>query len=160
MHFSYGLTRGLKVIALCVLCWWGLPVLAHDYEVGDLSIVHPWSYASPPGAPGVGYFVIFNNGDQPDKLVSMNAEFAQVSAHRTTVTDGMVRMTPVPEGVVVPAGDRISFEPGGLHLMLTDLSRPLQQGEERAVTLHFEQAGSITVNFNVMRRGEEADHGG
>ncbi|WP_281276799.1 copper chaperone PCu(A)C [Saccharospirillum alexandrii] len=138
-----------------------MPAWAHDYSTGSLRIIHPWSNASPPGAPGVGYMVILNEGSQPDKLVSVSADFAQVSAHKTTVKDGMVQMTPMTDGVEIPANASVSFEPGGLHLMLMNLSTPLRSGEERPITLEFEKAGSISVNFKVMGMGdgEAMDHG-
>ncbi len=105
--------------------------------------------------------VILNEGSQPDKLVSVSADFAQVSAHKTTVKDGMVQMTPMTDGVEIPANASVSFEPGGLHLMLMNLSTPLRSGEERPITLEFEKAGSISVNFKVMGMGdgEAMDHG-
>lgn len=101
----------------------------------------------------MGYMVILNEGSQPDKLMSVSADFAQVSAHKSTVEDGIVQMIPMSDGVEIPAEASVSFEPGGLHLMLMNLSTPLRSGEERPITLNFERAGSISVNFKVMDMG-------
>ena len=69
------------------------------------------------------------------------------------------------EGVTYPTsiraapGARIAFRPGGHHLMLVDLKRPLKQGERFAGALLFERAGRVPVTFEVRGLGAGAGHG-
>jgi copper(I)-binding protein len=58
-------------------------------------------------------------------------------------------MREVEEGVALPAGARVSFAPGGQHVMLVGLGRPLLVGEEFDLTLEFDHAGSVTVGVTV-----------
>lgn len=59
------------------------------------------------------------------------------------------------DGVDLPAGAMVSFEPGGPHMMFTDLTGPLEEGARVAATLTFEQAGLIEVEFNVEAHSTE-----
>lgn len=63
------------------------------------------------------------------------------------MTDGIMKMRPVPEGVEVPAGETVKLAPGGYHLMLMDLEKPIVEGETIPVKLRFERAGAVDVEF-------------
>lgn len=53
------------------------------------------------------------------------------------------------EGIDIPAGESVMLEPGGFHIMLFDLAKPLASGDTVPVTLTFEQAGEIEVDAKV-----------
>ena len=53
------------------------------------------------------------------------------------------------ENVPVAAGSQVTFEPGGLHVMLIGLTEDLKPGASFKVTLHFEKAGTITLDVPV-----------
>jgi copper(I)-binding protein len=59
-------------------------------------------------------------------------------------TTPMMEMVPI-DRLEVPAGETVSLEPGGYHVMLLDLVAPLEDGAEIEVTLTFEVAGEMTV---------------
>ncbi len=61
---------------------------------------------------------------------------------------GAMTMRPV-DRIDLPAGESVSLEPGGYHVMLLDLAKPLEAGETIEVTLTFEQAGEQTVQVPV-----------
>ena len=63
----------------------------------------------------------------------------------------VMRMVPQ-EFVDVPANSTVNFEPGGLHVMLIDLKKDLNEGETLAVTLQFEGAGEITLQVPIELR--------
>jgi len=46
----------------------------------------------------------------------------------------------------VPAGSSVQLKPGGYHVMLIDLAKPLAVGDTFELTLTFENAGTRTVN--------------
>jgi periplasmic copper chaperone A len=133
---------------------------AHDYTVGSLHIEHPWSRATPKGAKvGAGYLVIENRGSAADRFVSASAEFAgRTELHEMAVTDGVMRMRPLANGVEIAPGMSAKFEPGGLHVMFLDLKRPLEKGERVKATLNFEKAGAVEVVFVVEAMGSGSGH--
>ncbi len=45
----------------------------------------------------------------------------------------------------LPAGETVSLEPGGYHVMLIDLAEPLAEGDTFNVTLDFAEADDLTV---------------
>jgi copper(I)-binding protein len=135
---------------------------AHDYSKGSMHVEHPWSRATPKGATvGAGYLVIENRGAAVDRFLSISSEIAgRVEIHEMAVTDGVMRMRPLPKGVEVASGMTAKFEPGGLHIMFFDLKRPLEKGDRVKATLNFEKAGSVEVEFVVEAMGGAEQHKG
>lgn len=124
---------------------------AHGYKIGALEIGHPWARMTPAGAKvGGGYLKIENEGTTADRLVSATAEVAgMVEIHEMSVTDGVMKMAMLPDGIEVPAGKTVALAPGGYHLMLKDLKQPLKEGESFKGTLTFEKAGTVEVSFKI-----------
>ena len=131
-----------------------LPAFAHDYAVGDLQIRHPWSRELPPNAPaGAAFFVIENHG-AADRLIGASTPMAGKSELHTHVHEnGLMKMTHIP-AIELPTHASSHFQPGGNHVMLFDLSKPLVAGESFPLTLEFEKAGKVEVEVKV----ESADY--
>jgi copper(I)-binding protein len=128
-------------------------------QAGALSILEPWSRATPGGARvGVGYLVIDNRSAAPDRLLAAESDVsATAQVHETVNEAGVVRMKPVDAVVIAPNG-RLELKPGGYHLMLSGLKRPLREGERFAAALVFEKAGRVAVTFTVRGMGAEMHH--
>jgi len=58
------------------------------------------------------------------------------------------------DGLDIPAGETVTLEPGGLHVMFMGLSEPFIEGEKIEATLVFEQSGELEITFNVEARPE------
>ncbi len=134
---------------------------AHEYTLGDLTIDHPMSFATAATArTGAGYVVITNTGETDDRLLAARADFPRVEVHEIVEVDDVMSMQHLESGLVIPAGETVTLQPGGSHVMLMGLSAPFEVGDEIPITLVFEQAGEIEVMFNVEARAgaEEMDH--
>jgi periplasmic copper chaperone A len=131
-----------------------LLVFAHSHEKGDVQVRHPWSRATPPGAKlAVGYMEIRNRGAKLDRVIGASTPLARkVEMHVTTHEDGVARMREV-KAFEVPAGQRVEMRPGGSHLMLVDIVRPLAKGERIPLVLRFEHAGELAVELDVQELG-------
>lgn len=71
------------------------------------------------------------------------------SMSSTTVAGSpMMKMQPV-DRIVVPASGSVSLEPGGYHIMLLELAKPLEMGSTIELTLKFENAGEVKVSAPV-----------
>ncbi|MDV6227572.1 copper chaperone PCu(A)C [Nitratireductor aquimarinus] len=134
------------------------PAFAGDYTLGNLDIDQPWTRATPPGAKAAGGFVtIANGGEEDDRLVSAEAAFAgRVELHTMDMTNGVMKMRHLPEGIPVPAGETVNLAPGGLHVMFMELKEPIAEGAPVPVTLTFEKAGTIEVEMSVAKPGAPA----
>ena len=126
------------------------PAFADDVTVGDLTISQ--TVARPTAATamaGAGYLQIVNNGDAADRLIAVEADFPRVMLHET-VMDGDVAKMEHLMGVSIAAGETVTFEPGGKHVMFMGLNGdPFELDERIPATLVFENAGRIALDFVV-----------
>jgi periplasmic copper chaperone A len=129
--------------------------LSKDFATGAITIQRPWSRATPGGAKvASGYFTIKNAGDAPDRLLSVTTEIASHSGiHQMSMSDGMMQMRELTDGLAIPAQGSLTLEPASYHLMFEDLKRPLKEGETFSGTLTFEKAGTVSVTFDVRGLG-------
>jgi copper(I)-binding protein len=127
---------------------------AYSQSKGEIEVRQPWSRATPPGARvAAGFMEIRNNGAQPDRLVSASTGVAKrVEMHITQREGEIMKMRPV-KAFEIPARERITLRPGGSHLMLVDVTRPLRKGERVAMTLRFERAGELEIELEVQELG-------
>ena len=125
------------------------------FRLGDLTVTSPWTRATPGGAKiGGGYLKITNNGRAPDRFVGGKSDVSDhVEIHEMSMTNGVMKMRPLPNGLEIKPGETVELKPGGNHLMFVDLKRPLKQGESVRATLQFEKAGSLEVTFAVNALG-------
>ena len=74
------------------------------------------------------------------------------SATPTTMASGpsldLEEMNKV-DSIPLPAGKTTMLEPGGYHVMLMDIVKPLQQGQKVSVTLVFRSGGTTTIDAEV-----------
>ena len=126
-----------------------------------LSVEDVWARPSPPGAPSAAFYMtIANHSQQPDALQQVRSNHCEaVEIHRSEVDDaGVMRMAPVEDGrLPVPAGETVLLEPGGLHIMCVGLTQPLLEGEQAALTLDFEIAGSLELMAHIHQDGSQTD---
>jgi hypothetical protein len=78
---------------------------------------------------------------------------AKVEVHEMATRDGVMTMRMLDGGLPIAPGTTVTLAPGGYHLMLTDIKRPLKQGDKVTVTLDFEKAGKKDVTFSVLGIG-------
>ncbi len=133
-------------------------VTAHEYKAGAIVIDHPWARATPGGATvGGGYVVLKNTGATPDRLLSAASPVAgRVEIHEMAMTNGVMTMRPLPDGLAIPGGATVALKPGSYHIMLMQLKQPLKEGEMVDGTLTFEKAGTVPVQFKVEGVGAGA----
>ena len=124
--------------------------LAEDYAAGDLLIKQVWARPTPPVAgTGAAYFTLDNSKGQGDRLLSAEADVStRVEMHTHIMEGDMMKMRKL-ETAEVPAGQTVTFEPGGLHVMLIGLKGPLVEGSTFPLKLNFEQAGTVAVEVAV-----------
>ena len=155
MSPTYRLLRAVAVLGAASIVSPNLVALAKDFTAGAITIERPWSRATPSGAKvAAGYLTIKNTGDGPDRLLSVTADIAgRTSIHQMSMSDGMMQMRELTDGLAVPAQRSVTLEPHSYHLMFEDLKRPLKQGETFSGILIFEKAGPISVTFDVKGVG-------
>jgi copper(I)-binding protein len=108
----------------------------------------------------VAYLSLRNGGSRSARVVGGSTSVAErVEIHESVVEGGIARMRPRPDGVVVPPGDVVRFEPSGLHLMLIKPVADLKAGQGFTLTLNFENGTTLAVPVTVAVREPTASHG-
>src|SRR3954470_22683842 len=125
------------------------------FKLGDLTVTSPWTRATPGGAKiAGGYLKITNNGAASDRFVGAKSEEADhLELHEMSMSDGVMKMRPLPDGLEIKPGETVELKSGGYHLMFIDIKQPLKAGESVHATLQFEKAGSMEVDFAVNALG-------
>jgi periplasmic copper chaperone A len=128
--------------------------LAQNERIGSIEIGGPWAAAtgSRPGNSAV-YLSLTDLGTQSDELVGATSPIAQkVELHVFSVVDGVYGMHKV-EGIEIAPGPAATvLRPGGAHIMLESLKRPLRPGTTFPVTLYFQRAGQLQIDVLVESR--------
>lgn len=118
----------------------------HDHDHDDDSD----EGSSDGGTVGVVYLTVENTGDGDDRLVSASSDVAMaVELHNVNMVDGVMQMRQVEQGVAIPAGETVVFEPNGLHVMLIGLHEALEVDDTFDVELEFAEAGTVVVQSEV-----------
>jgi copper(I)-binding protein len=117
-------------------------------------IAKPWARASIlQSRPGATYLTIRNTGNAADRLLGVTSPQAgKVMVHTSKLTNGIMSMRAVTD-LEVGAGGTVAMQPGGMHLMLTQLREPLRKGQRLEINLQFEKAGRLQVSVPILSVG-------
>ncbi len=137
--------RSILAFAALVSC---TAVFASDH----IMVSDPYVRAVPPGQPNSAAFMtLMNHGDQARSLVAAKSPAAKVvELHTHTMEEGMMKMRRV-DKIDIPAQGSTVLEPGGLHVMLIDLTQDLKEGDKVAVTLVFANGEEQQVEAPVRK---------
>ena len=142
-----------RIFIFFTLCLFGLTgnTFSSELTVGSLTISKPTLRATPPSAKvGAGYLLITNNGGEDDMLIGLNSSFSKMAQiHSMKIEDGVMKMERIEDGIAIPAGTTITLKPGGNHLMFMGIQEPFIAGQNQKITLTFEKAGTVEVDFAV-----------
>lgn len=94
-----------------------------------------------------GYFTLSNNTSEPLTLVGAESTHAQaIEMHKSVVRGDSVGMQRVEQQTIGP-GERVDFQPGGLHLMIFGVAA-LEQST--LITLQFANGERLAVSFSKL----------
>ena len=118
-------------------------------STGALAVYDALAPASP--APDVAslYFTVINLGADADTLLGVHTDRGVAELHEVVTEDGLSRMRHV-HRLPLPPDDTLRLLPGGYHVMITQLDRPLLLGDTLHVTLEFARAGELPFDAAVL----------
>jgi len=104
------------------------------------TVKDPWARATVAQQKASGAFMQLQSA-KGGKLVSASSPVAGVvEIHEMTMDGNVMKMRAVPS-LDLPAGKPVELKPGGFHVMLMDLKKPLNAGDTVPITLVVESAG-------------------
>ena len=165
--FLISIRRSAAALALASVCALGVTACASDAPVSpaadattsntDAAVGHqengatvtvtdPWIKATDGHMTGV-FGTIKNNSDAPLTIEAVDFDGAgKVELHETVIgQDGSSVMQPAEGGFTIPAGGEFKLEPGANHIMLMDLSKPIEVGASYDLTIHFNDGSTTTM---------------
>lgn len=123
-----------------------------------MRVENAWARATPQGAEVASAYMTLI-APKPDRLISISSPAAmKVELHEVTMDGGVMRMRTVP-AITLPAGQPVVLGPGGYHLMLFGLARPLRAGQTIQLRLDFADSPSEDVTATVEAIGASGPHG-
>ena len=140
----------MKIVSALLL----LVVGCEQEHTGDPIVVRDaWIREPPPRSPAAGYLVIENRGGDLIELVAVTTQAAeQTEIHVMEYKDDRMTMRRVAR-LQVPAGEEVALKPGGTHLMLMELRRPLRDGDEVELVLRFGDGTERRTQVPVQKKG-------
>ncbi len=115
---------------------------AHEYDVGNLKVEHPWIRAPVDGDnKSTFYAFLHNNGDTPDRLIGVKVEkFEKAIIH------GDPKNPDLETPIVLPPKTTVTAAPGGVYVALLGAKKHLEVGWGLEMTLVFEKAGEVIID--------------
>jgi copper(I)-binding protein len=105
-----------------------------------VAVSDAWARATLPGQRVAGVYMRLES-DVPARLAGVSSPAAnRAEVHQMRHENGVMKMRKV-ESLDLPAGRAVKLEPGGYHVMLFDIRRPLEAGTRLQLTLIVEHAG-------------------
>jgi len=127
-----------------------VPALA---QTADIQVEQPWARATPGAATsGAVYLTLIDHG-APDRLTGVSTPVAGMAMlHESIVENGVAKMRML-DGVRLEPQAPVALKPGGMHIMLTELKKPLRVGASFPLTLTFQNTPPLTVTVRVLQVG-------
>jgi len=127
----------------------------------NISVSDAWARATMPGQKVSGAYMQIQS-DADAKLISVSSPAVpRVEVHEMKMDGDVMRMREV-QAIDLPKGKTVSLEPGGYHIMLMNLPKPIAAGEVIPLTLTIESGGKRqTVEVKAEARaagGAMQDH--
>jgi hypothetical protein len=122
---------------------------------GGLQVTDPWVRTAPPNAPALAAFMkLENNTGAELSIVDARTTLAvdHVELHRTTMVDGIMKMTPQ-TAIPVAAHSITLLKPGSWHIMLISPQKVPLAGESVELTLRLSD-GSEQKVVAIVRQGK------
>jgi hypothetical protein len=141
--------------AILIACAVSLPAWA-----ANVSVTGAWARATMPGQPVSGAYMQIQS-DADARLIGVSSPAVpRVEVHEMKMDGDVMRMREV-KAIDLPKGKTVSLQPGGFHIMLMNLPKPIAAGDVIPLTLVVESNGkrqSVEVKVEARAMGGGAMH--
>ncbi len=113
---------------------------AHAAWAANISVTDAWARATMPGQPVSGAYMQIQSDADARLLGVSSTVVPRVEVHEMSMDGGVMRMREV-KAIDLPKGKTVSLQPGGFHIMLMNLKKPIAAGDVIPLTLTVESGG-------------------
>jgi len=115
---------------------------------GDLTISRAIIRAADTTGVEVAAYIAIDNRGENERLLEIDCDCADAVELHTMIVDGEARRMEKTWPLDLPSNSRVEIRPGSArHLMLISSKQSLRLGEPVVMTLQFERAGAVRVEF-------------
>jgi copper(I)-binding protein len=122
---------------LAVTAVMALALAAHAQRSADIEVKSAWARPTVAGQMGTGAFMHLTSKEGARLLGASSDVAGVVEIHEMAMQGNVMQMRAI-RSLDLPPGSTIELKPGGHHMMLMDLKRPLAAGEKIKVELRLE----------------------
>ena len=117
----------------------------------EISVSDIWGRPSiKSAANGAFYMAIHNVGGTEDRLIAASSVACRsTELHETSLNEQDVMMMQHVGEILVPAGETVDLEVGGLHIMCLDRQDDFADGDRIPLTLTFEISGDLEISAEI-----------
>ena len=123
----------MRVLVAAMFALLALPAWA------QVEVTGAWVRPTVEGQMGTGAFMTLKSRDAMRVVGATSSVAGVVEIHEMALQNNVMRMRAV-ESLELPAGTAVELKPGGYHVMLMDLTRPLRVGDKVTIELQLETA--------------------
>lgn len=156
MNTPKNLPRSLAVIAVSLLAVTGCapesaPVESVSRPAGEVVTINDAWVKSAEEGMSAAFGTLVNSGDDEVTVIAVTSEVSKAAElHETAKNDAdEIVMRKKSGGFVIPAGEKLTLEPGVKHIMLMALTSPLTAGSDVSLTLMFADESAYTFSAPV-----------
>ncbi|MBW8329529.1 MAG: copper chaperone PCu(A)C [Thiobacillus sp.] len=113
---------------------------AQSAWAANVSVTDAWARATMPGQKVSGAYMQLQSDVDARLIGASSPAVPRVEVHEMKMDGDVMRMREV-QSVDLPKGKTVSLEPGGFHIMLMNLSKPIAAGDVIPLTLVVESGG-------------------
>jgi hypothetical protein len=132
------MTRILLAVALAM----SLPAAA------AVTATDAWVRGTVPAQTSTGAFVTLKSSEDARVVAVTTPAARSAQIHESLMEGGRASMRHV-ESLALPAGRSVELRPGGYHVMLEDLAKPLAEGDRVPLTFTIEDKGGKRSRIEV-----------
>ena len=142
--------RKFKKIIFILLIGFFEPI---DVKENNLVFHGAYAFETFKGQKVVAVYVsIFNNSDEVFKVNSISTDISsKAEIHDVLIENDIVKMKKV-KNLVINANDQVYMQPGGMHIMLMNLKKELEDGSFFFLNFSFDNKTSKKVKVMVLNK--------
>lgn len=124
-----------------------------------ITVTNSWVRETPPGARNAAAFLTLNNTGNTTRTLTTVQCPATVATHcevhEHTHNNGTMRMQAVTAPLSIPANGKLLFAPGGYHIMLLELTKPLLKNTTVELVFVFDDQSTYKAQLPVKPISQE-----
>ena len=141
------MTVNMRTMTRALLGWVSLAAAAAAHAQVEARAA--WVRGTVQGQTTAGAYMELTSGQRASLLGAESPAARSAELHEMKMEGNVMRMRTVPR-LELPPGKTVELKPGGYHMMLVDLKRPLRKGDLVPIRLKVELSDKTVKTIQIM----------